>query len=634
MTALLKKDGLLLLVLLLAGVAGLTAALEDPGYVRLWVFPPQRLEAPFHVMWALGLLLGLAVGLRDEVLQTHEFLHHRPVAPARIHAARVLGCGLVLAGWLLLPPVAHWLLQAAFGDYAPLHQWHHATALWTVQVPGLTACALGLWIGRLPLPPIPRILLGGAAWLAAFSLLHEFARTSRADALAIDPTRWIGGHLLATVALLASSFVGAGRRTDPDRPWPGPLRLAFGLPAAAALTIAASYLLGALQENHASALARTQPAIVRHGDGHLLVTRREEGGSTVFRVVDDQHRPIGPLPPGVDGARELWANHGRLGREPDLEAPRLGRHSSGGNWRSQAQVGSDGVLYVLRRSMRSGADAQLLRLRRPDGTPLAEGTSVLWTHDNTDAVWLAEPDAAEVWLLADAAEVLTAVPLPDGDRTHRQWQVYWTPGDGGFVLGQTGTWQIHGRELRPAPAPVEQFANRDRDSQRVRSSGDDPLQPTVQVLGADGQIAFEHAFTVRTGAERWHLGLTLAWSLLRAPGLQAWSHLRPADGIGTAPALDALVAHGQRSWLVLGSLGLALLCAFGARRHLRRIGADVPAQRVWFTTITLLGPAGLAAMLLIETRRAHASFPAGVARDPDRTAPPRIAAAELQQPVG
>ncbi len=617
MIALLKKDLALLLLLLLGGTGGLVLAFEDPGYARLWIFPPYRLEAPFHVSWALGLLLGLLVGLRDEVLQTHEFLHHRPVSPATIQRARLLGCGLVLAGWLLLPPIVHWLLQAAFGEMAALHQWHHLTTLWTAQLPMLSSCALGLWIARLPLPPLQRLLGGAAVWLCCFSLLHELGRL---DAWRIDVAPWVLGHLLTTGVLVLAAF--AGGRPDADRPWTRGQRTAFGLPLAVSLAVTFCYLVTALQENHAHALSRAQPYLVAHGENVLLVTRAEERGSTVFRVVDDEHRPAGSLPEGVNGADELWQNFARLGRDPEVEGPRFGHNSSGGNSMNQAQLDEHGELYVLRRHSRTFDDAKLLRLTRPGGGRFTTDARVLWNRDEAGAVWLAEPDAPEVWMLGPEAEQLVAVPLPDGERTHPRWPVYWSSPAGGVFHGRTRSFLVQGRELRPAPASIERPA--EPQMERVRVLGSDPLQPRVQVLGSDGEVVFEHDFALRTGAERWHAGLCLAWSTLRPPFLQAWGHLTTAEPAESAPALDGLVRGGQRTWLVLLAVGVGLALAWRTRRRLLWLGAPADAVRLWTVVTVLLGPLGWGTSLLIETRRAHATSPLGIARDPDQAPPPRV----------
>ena len=158
---------------------------------------------------------------------------------------------------------------------------------------------------------------------------------------------------------------------------------------------------------------------------------------------------------------------------------------------------------------------------------------------------------------------------------------------------------------------------------RYRVSDTDHLGSTVELELGPGLAPFRHRFEPRTAVERTFAGLALLLSAIRPPVLQIPSGALSIPPVSWEPGadpppseprstrwsyllLDPLVVVGARWWLVLASIALAVLVAWGTRRHLRLRGVDAATLRFWTVAVLLLGPAGAWVAIACERRRAWA----------------------------
>ena len=76
----------------------------DASRAGLFVFPDTGIAEPIcFLLYLIGAVLGLFVGLRDRLTRTEDWLHHRPVSRRTLALRQHLTCLAALSIWYLLP---------------------------------------------------------------------------------------------------------------------------------------------------------------------------------------------------------------------------------------------------------------------------------------------------------------------------------------------------------------------------------------------------------------------------------------------------------------------------------------------------------------------------------------------------
>lgn len=637
MIALLRRDGRWLSVLSCMGMVALVGSLFADSFADTWVLPQHHFEGLFHAAWICGAVLGAVAALWDELLGTREYVRHRAVAPARILRARLLGTVLVLLVWILLAPPANYALGALPSRAGGLGSLARLPEMWATMTPAFSACAIVFFAGTLPCTPLLRLAVAAAGFHAAFALADALVRPQPGS-----PVAFAAAHLGAALLFAAAAGVGAGAVADPDRPWPAAVRRWRGGLAALCLALSVALLWSVPIQAALEARIGAGPAIVQHDGRYGLAVASIVDGRRHWWPVDREHRVHGPELPR-DALRTVWQGF-HLGhtRDPGFDVPRFGEV----HWLGGRHQLADGRLHVLR----GERDPTLLVLGRDASgapfSPRARGQRVEVDADGREVeYWIVEPGAAVVWRLTGDREEFEQVPLPGGDRVVGQRTAFLRGAEGlaaedlaryltrrdtlETVIGERGVYRMREGRLVPAEdAVIAGLAGTTPDSAsrpRVEVVDNDPLAPHVRVVqpagaAADGAtVLFEHRFGARTGSERLHSALALLLAALQPLPLQALASAMPAGRSGMALS-DPLLRGGRRPWLLLLVAAVSGLCAWAARRRLRRLGAPAQVATFWFVATALLGPTGLATSLLVETRRAWTRLPPGTAP------PPRIAA--------
>ncbi|MCC6672102.1 MAG: hypothetical protein IT458_13655 [Planctomycetes bacterium] len=638
MIALLRKDLPWLLAVLAAGWATLAIVLSQEGFVHVWALPATRLGGYFHAAWICGAVLGLCAALADEAQGTRDFLHHRPVSPTRIHAARVLACAVVLAAWWVLPPALHWLIESIFGENAAQARFATLLDMGAVVTAAASAAAIGLFAGTLPCGLVLRFATGAATLLAVFTAIDAFALRPGGEGWRLaSQAAFAGWHLAAAFGFGLASFANAGTAPDPDRPLPHRARVVSGTLATLAFAALAATLAGSGQYSGLASLWHAYPAVLRQGDEFVLATRTEDREQMVWERVDRAHQrsPAALDRRGLTFVEDASQPRGTM--EPGFNEPRF--HDL--DWYRPAQrldvlLCEDGRSWLLRREGYTGRVEVHGTGKGEAGAPFLPGFQALEVRAERERpLWVAEPASGVLWRFAPERGHFVAAQLPGGDRliaartvrrdvldnASRPASRDSTHGQEHLVLqGEQGVYRLDGADLVPAEAWLRALVTV-REPQRREFVDADLLSPRLRILDSSGAPLFAHDFAPRTAKERLHAGIACWYSALRPPFLQVAGHLWAARGAQSNPLLDPLVAGGARAWLVLVGIGCAALCAFGAHRRLRRAGVAPAVRRFWVVCIGVCGPAALVGCAAAERARAHAA-------PPRRSAPagaPRIA---------
>jgi hypothetical protein len=637
--ALLRKDAPWLLVMLLLGSTALTIAWVATGFAEIWLFQPQRMRGPYHVAWVAGLALGIVASGWDDLLGTRDYLRHRPLGRLRLHGARVLGCALVLAAWMAVPPLVHWGIESMTGLAAFGHP-GHVLDVWACSSVAWSACGVALFASALPCGVRLRLFACGAALLSVFFAAETIGRT---EAGPHDAATFACIHGVAAFAFGALSFATALRDTDADRPWPGRARRVAAAATATVVAFAGNAGLALRELAGLRAYHLAAPFVARVGGDYRLIVRTDAREAPVLIPVDATHRAVGDALAG-DSVRALWSPRDGLDcRGPGFDDPWF---HSGRSENRFAGLDDDGLYRRLCYDSVTRRPRFVVAGKGPAMLPFTGDARVLDCRGAGSSVWIAEPGAAELWRLDPDASSFTAVPLPDGDHLTRVQYV--RPGNdrdrlevgdlhyqlvegvkealvgehGAYLLAESGP--VHVPSWMQA-ALARQGADERRE--RVELVDDDLLAPRVRAFDAGGAVRFEHDYGPRTSAEIREAGLALACSAQRPPLLQAAAllvaaHPRPR-------LLDPLLTGARRPWLAAATLACAGLWALLGALRLRRIGADAATRRFWSIATLLLGPAAFVAGCCIERRRCHAGRDV-TPGDTGPGAPPRIVSSEFE----
>jgi hypothetical protein len=393
------------------------------------------------------------------------------------------------------------------------------------------------------------------------------------------------------------------------------------------VAIAAGIVLRLVAANPVERLHVAWPRLVLVSDKPVLAVRSD--WNAPWLVVDAEHQPTGQrLAPGHGLGRS------GLGVDVDLlhiEAPRERASRSGGVAESGwLWVDADGTVFWKR------ADSALREVEKQTTSPHFGANAWIDTLDGPEGrrAVVGQPGDAEVWLFDPAAEGFVRVPLPDGDLVAARHARHGAnePLPDAAVVPAKGEDLVHGQRfcyvlreqrlvkvLRLVPEPPDP-EDQLRDRQRFLDF--DCLGGTIEYDLGPGVEPFRHRFEPRTATERTFAGFACLLSAMRPPLLQVLSRALAVPsmswgaGVVTPPErplpgwvtmlLDPLVMIGRRSWLVLASIALAVLVAWGTRLRLRRRGVDAATLRFWTIAVLLLGPVGAWVAIACEQRRAWA----------------------------
>jgi hypothetical protein len=615
---LLRKDRPWLVTAFGLGVVGITLALQEAHFGEMFVTASWRQQALFHVAWAMGLALGITAACFDAAMGMHDNLRQRPLSPATLFAARLLGCGAVLAGWFLFGPFCGYLLSAMVDRTWEWGHWQQFPGIWAVMTPAVSGCALGLAAMALPIVWWARVLWLPVLLVLAFSSVHCVAarRGDTGYLQTTDAVSWpafVGSHLL--VAVLAAGWAYGNRavRHDADVPLPAWRRVLGIGPVVLSAVCGASVVLNVVEGKALEFLHLAYPVVIRHDDELRLAT---PGLHPVpFYLVDEEHRRTGEVS-SIDrlvhrGGPMIDAHFLRL--KPPSRPWRSALHRSGGHLRLDV----DGSVWWY------PSDGPWQRVPRPDGGARFAAGSVLL--ELGPKCFLAEPDGDAVWCFQDETVGFERWPLAASEPSVQIER--WPSGrtvpptlqlrDGEYLLlGETGAYALRDDKLvQVGPGRRSDSTQTGRFSPTsIREA--DGLGYTLVLPQGDGREPFRHRFEPRTGMERfWAVG-TIAVTVLRPMVLLAAATVTPTDPAVTAAGmlgdgrwhwlLDPLVAGGRQPWLVALALVVNVLLARVVRRHLRRFGADAGTIRVWMIVTLLFGVVGVLCCAWFERPRMHA----------------------------
>ena len=613
-TALLRKDLPWLLFFLVGGTLGLALAVCTHSFWGFVVAVGSRDEV-FHVAWSCGMGLGIVAFAFDEVLGTREFLAQRPVGAAAVMRARLLGCALVLGGWMLLAPALAYLLLVFESAPWQWGHWQQLPTIWGTMLPAWSACALAALATSLPFAWWVRLLGLGALFVLSFSVIFWCERES-ARGLTSWPV-FVGGHGAVALGATALAWRVRGLRRDPDQPLAAGARRAGVVPmlVVGALTVAG--LLMILAGNAIGRLRACFPRVVRHDGAYQLAVRPEWRGPWI--LVGSDHAPTGQI---LTAATDI----GREGRyffvdEVRIEGPRDDLGHSATISAGELLVDADGTPWWAPR------DAPLHRLEKSSGEPcFARGAypkafvlgpddnrSVLVLERGSDAAWRFDASTARFDRLALAAgdRIDEVEYLRPSSNTSLAFEPGFVPTEReDLIRGEQFAYSVRNSGL----VKVASVQVRDDEKRRngvLRLVASDGLGWTLEVAPteAGGAAMFRHDFAPRTPAECFWAATACLMSAVRPPVLQLPAAFAPANDLTPGPQqrwqwlLDPLIVAGRRWWLVALGIALAALLTRVMRRRLRHLGADAATIRFWSGATLLLGVFGAWACLWCERPR-------------------------------
>ncbi|MCA8973213.1 MAG: hypothetical protein KDC98_00755 [Planctomycetes bacterium] len=595
--ALLRKDSLWIWWLAIAGLIALVIAAGDRSWFGALCF---SLGYPFNVFttaWIGGLVLGLCAACFDGVLGVGDYLRQRPLAAAELFAARLRGIVIVLAVWLLGMPLGSWLCMAV-SETAAMPDASAVGRLVAAAVPAVSAAAIGLFAGMLPVAFWMRPLVAGAGLLVCFSGAYRLFRMMTGSSFT-DPV-WFGVcHLaIAVVCTAAARAVGATQR-DPDVAWPARLRHGPGL-------LASILVVGTLAGGMAGAeemawywLGHEYPTVVIHGDATKLAVRDDLWRGREVRLVGPTHQPQQPRVARAE-VEALRLTMPMVDREwLGFDPPQWHRGLDvawlpGENY--IVQLLHDGRVYLR-------SHDRFYDLQEPvgKGSPSEPFEAPSWAFSpRGSGRWalIFEPAARRAWRFDPPRRAFVEVVPPGGDRLQNvEWsRGRYSPellGDDSVVLlvGEAGVYTERDGQLIAVTAESEAVG----DQRPEVATDGSPLSFVARVEGAGDRPAFEHEFRPRTFFEYLYAGAALACAAVQP---------LPFNFVG-------------RSGLVmLLSVLLSALTGLASWRRLGRLGAPVATRRLWLVLGFVLGPLSLLPSLVLEPARAYAVRPRVLAPEP------------------
>ncbi|MEZ6006187.1 MAG: hypothetical protein R3F05_00255 [Planctomycetota bacterium] len=622
------------------------------------------------VMWgAMG--LGLYASARDRLLGSEELLLFRPVRSQLVFGARVLACLGVIGGALVAAYTCSWFGLTHWGIDRTTWTLVELAPRLAVNAGALPALALGMWAGReLSFRGDWRrwVAMAVVAW-AVFEQAEELLYpevwhhpTATWPMLLTGYEPWVRAvlpwqHYVASQVVVAAplfyvALQRAVRPADPDA-----AGRSTGAPLAKLPYVASALLLAATFGAHAFASALDElfdkyPSVILRAKGPLYLARLKQPEQPVrgeapspstpyWLVYDVNHQVVERIPlshtkdgflagPSTSGTLD-WTQlrllkEGRANVEwapPPLRGPTYWRprgwesHRDGDGWKDLALLARlpDGFLEL---ALDDQPHHARWPLRWSDNEPVAATAWLFRVEEGREctrwALWdpaIGRLETATIRSLI-AGSSLEATPAPAGVSgfISRAWMA------GGGTGEQRRTaplarfedgwrrWSPEGWGPRHDEPEGDALRSCKRAECQVIREGDDLLDHTVVILDREGRRLFKHQYRPRTSEETKTAADTERASLATPliVGLAARLRLPPRDVLW-----QPLIASGAHDGLLLGVLGIGLLCAFVAWLRMRRLEMPSSLRRFWIGSVLLGGPAVLLMHLLVVTRRAWRS---------------------------
>lgn len=257
--------------------------------------------------------------------------------------------------------------------------------------------------------------------------------------------------------------------------------------------------------------------------------------------------------------------------------------------------------------------------------PRDTSPSAYWERPATyRALCVADLGDRSLWRIdpLDMRAPVSEVTLPDGDRFVRleqetfsrrlepaSFSVYYSNATL-VVAGERGLYVWNGDRFEPfEPAASALTALDAKPSPRAATAYVDPLEPSVEVRGADGSsVLFSYDYAPRGVGARIDLALIYMASLVRSPVASVTSFFSdsPVD-VGERDRRiewfsEPLFHDGHRPLLLLANLALAFHVTRKVMRTLMQRGADKLTIGVWTILTALFGVFGYCLFRLLEPR--------------------------------
>ncbi len=626
MSLLLRKDRPWVVGFAVAGAAAIAIALLVESAERVFGVGADRLEAPFHVAWIAGLLLGGVASCFDEILGTREFLAQRPLPRSQPYAARLLGVLVVLGVWWFVAPLAAFGIASIRDSGLVRFDASVFAPILATLVVAASSAAIAFAAGTLPAPWWQRIVAAAAWFGVAFGIVHALSSTTNGR---VGLPGYVFGHVFVAVVMFAVARAASRHVADPDRVLPAPVRRAVLLPVVAALAVVVAAVVREMQSEAIRSLESVYPKVARRS-GEFVLFRSDERG-TARRVVDSEHRPTGESwkpEAGEDvwwGRQWLWYGTSFFFEEPRWCASSNHTRIDRG-WVVLAGMGG-AFVRTFDGSLRATG-------RGPEHAPFAPESTI---DQVGDAVAAVDAATGEVWRFDPSVDHFVRVASPAGERCERIESHYFDDSaedraarkalfpegsDGkrydAFVRGRNGGYTVRSGSLVLVPGLLERADRRRAARWSGPAQETDPLVFTLE-LPADGSpVTFRHEFRPRTAGEWFHAGTAMLQSLLRPTVLQVAGSFVPMPR-RAGWMFDRLTVDGRRPWLVFVGCLVAGVAAWRFGRRLRALGADRATQWWWRAAIVCFGPVAVVVGLVVERLRRHARRAAG-----EPAAPPRI----------
>ncbi len=628
MSLLLRKDRPWVVGFATSGGATIVVALSMSAEKAFGV-GADRLEEPFHVAWAGGLLLGGVAACFDEILGTREFLAQRPLPRSRPFAARLFGVLAVLCVWLFAAPLFTFGIALLRDPGLVRFDPSLFVPIVATLVVAVSSAAIGFAAGVLPAPWWQRLIAAGAWFGAAFGCVHALSRGPNGQ---IGLPGYVVGHVLVAVTMFLVARSASRHGADPDRPWPAPLRRAVLLPVVGALALLLAAALREMQSEAIHALELQYPKVARRNGEFVLFKSIGQGNSRLR--FDAEHRPTGEewKPQGDEdvwwGRQWQWYGSGFFFEEPRWCAS-TNRTRIETGW---VMLAGNGAAFV-----RSFEGSLRETGRGPEHAPFGPDSTI---DEVGDAVVAVDAATGEVWRFDPTVGHFVRVAVPDGERCERIESAYFgdsaedraarksmfpdssgSNGSDGFVRGRSGGYTVRGGALVLVPGLLERADRRRAERWSGPVVETDPLVFTLE-LPADGSpVTFRHEFRPRTATEWLQAGNAVLLSLLRPTVLQvAGNFVAMPDRTGWM--FDRLTVDGRRPWLVFLGCLVVGVAAWRFGRRLHALGADRATQWWWRAVIVLFGPVAVLVGLVIERPRRHARRSQSAPASPPRIVTP------------
>lgn len=623
--AMLKRDRSFAALLILLGAIALAIALSQDRFLHVWVFEPAHLEATFYTSWGAGLVLGVAVAIRDRVLGVRDQLRHRPMSATQLQLGRLATLCLVLVAWWVLGPLGSWIAEAVGGHLASVGRIERFGSVFAVMAPAASGAALAFLCASLPLAWWAQAVLAAGILVVAFPLCDVLAVAEGFSA----PATFASAHLALAAMLLALSFPFAAVERDRDRSWtprvPRWATSALLAVGVVGLCVPYSMLAGQLAAN----ATRTYPMIARVSGDYVLIRWDPPRSSQQPRaiVVDSNHEAVGRVLERAEVGYSTQASSS-YAKDPEIEPPQFGPRV----WEA-LRVDRRGFANCLLHDSRDWSEHYVAFGRGDFTTPFRAGVRLVSLAADGHAsrtvstvqsvIWAAEPEATEVFCFDPQTGKVRAVPLPEGDRvvalveqesgdprahaSFEQASALLRCERGIYVFGRDGLLLADPKAVAALDAREAEKKNRRETTSapELESAVADALTPTIRLVDPAGKVLFEHAFAPRTGMEQFVFATALVPSLLRPPLLQIGANLfASTESLVFTPFVDPVVVGGRRAWLVFANCIVSGLLAAASRRRLRRAGADARTLRFWSVAVALTGLIGALLCEWFEPSRA------------------------------